>query len=61
MIGKEEILPITRQCQLLDVNRSMFYYKPVPLSQEELELMRQIDGIHMLHTFYGSRKIRDEL
>lgn len=38
MIGKEEKLPITRQCEILDVNRSTFYYKPVPLSQAEIDI-----------------------
>lgn len=61
MIDKEEPLPITRQCQMLEVNRSTFYYKPAPLSQAEIDLMRQIDEIHMLYPFYGSRNIRNEL
>jgi putative transposase len=33
----------------------------VPISQKDLELMRQIDEIHLSWPFYGSRKIRDEL
>jgi putative transposase len=61
MIDKADPLPITRQCEILDVTRSTFYYKPVPLSQAEIELMRQIDEIHMLYPFYGSRNIRNEL
>ena len=52
---------ISRQCQLLSLSRSSFYYKPVPISTEDLELMRQIDEIHLAYPFYGSRKIRDEL
>jgi len=61
MIGKKESLPITRPCEILDVNRSTFYHKLVPGSQEEIELMRQIDEIHLLYPFYGSRNIRHEL
>jgi putative transposase len=52
---------VTRQCDLLDLNRSGIYYHPVPLSAKEMELMRQIDAIHLTYPFYGSRKIRDEL
>jgi putative transposase len=61
MIDKKEVLPVTRQCALLDLVRSGIYYNPVPLSAKEMELMREIDGIHIEYPFYGSRKIRNEL
>lgn len=61
MINKEDKLPVTRQCEILDLNRSGVYYKPVPLSAVEIELMRRIDEIHLLYPFYGSRNIRNEL
>ena len=61
MINKEDALPVTRQCELLDLSRSGIYYKPVPLSAMDVELMRQIDEIHLLCPFYGSRNIRNEL
>ena len=61
MIDKEEKLPVTRQCAILDLNRSSVYYKPVPLSERDRELMRQIDEIHLNYPFYGSRNIRNEL
>jgi putative transposase len=61
MIDKGDKLSVTRQCALLDLNRSGLYYKPVPQSAKELELLRQIDEIHLAFPFYGSRKIRDEL
>ena len=32
-----------RQCELLGLNRSMLYYKPVEESQANLELMRLMD------------------
>ncbi len=61
MIDKTAELPITQQCRLLNLNRSAVYYRPVPISQKDLDLMRQIDEIHLSWPFYGSRKIRDEL
>jgi len=61
MIDKKDALPVTRQCELLDLSRSGVYYKPVPLSAMDVELMRQIDEIHLLCPFYGSRNIRNEL
>ena len=61
MIDRGDGLPVTRQCALLDVSRSGFYYVPVPLSAEDRELMLKIDRIHLEFPFYGSRKIRNEL
>lgn len=61
MINKEDKLPVTRQCEILDLSRSGIYYKPVPLSAMDVELMRRIDEIHLLCPFYGSRNIRNEL
>lgn len=61
MINREKSLPITRQCELLELSRSGVYYTPVPVSTKDLELMRQIDEIHLQYPFYGSRKIRNEL
>ena len=54
-------LPKTRRCELLDVARSSAYYRPEPVSEEDLELMRLIDEIHLRWPFYGSRRLRDEL
>ena len=34
---------ISRQCQLLDLSRSSFYYEPQPIDPKDLELMRLID------------------
>jgi putative transposase len=61
MIDKEDSLPVTRQCEILELSRSGVYYNPVPLSARELEIMRQIDEIHLLSPFYGSRNIRNDL
>lgn len=61
MIDKGDNLPVTRQCDLLDLSRSFVYYTPTPLSANEIELMRKIDEIHLASPFYGSRKIRNEL
>jgi len=47
---------VTRQCELLELSRSGFYYTPVPVSAKDMELMRQIDEIHLMYPFYGSRK-----
>lgn len=61
MIDKEDSLSVTRQCEILELSRSGVYYNPVPLRARELEIMRQIDEIHLLSPFYGSRNIRNDL
>ena len=54
-------LPVVQQCRLLDVSRSSFYYRPAPVPQDDLELMRRIDTIHLDYPFLGSRRVQDEL
>ena len=61
MIDRQHTLPLTRQSQLLDISRASLYYKAVPVSARELELMKLIDEIHLRYPFYGSRNIRDDL
>ncbi len=61
MIDKTDELPVKRQCEILELSRSAVYYTPVPVSAKDMELMRQIDEIHLMYPFYGNRKIRNEL
>jgi putative transposase len=61
MIEKGAALPVTRQCEILQLSRSSVYYQPVPISPKELEVMRLIDEIHLVRPFWGSRNIRNEL
>ncbi|MEM7503803.1 MAG: IS3 family transposase, partial [Pseudomonadota bacterium] len=51
----------TRRCVLLQVPRSTAYYTPKQVGAEDLELMRQIDEIHLSYPFYGTRRVVDEL
>ena len=60
-IHKAHELPKTRRCELLDVARSTAYYRPAPVSEDDLCLMRLIDEIHLELPFYGSRRVVDEL
>lgn len=50
-------LSITRQAELLDINRTSLYYRPVPIRQEELDIKRLIDEIYTKHPEYGYRKM----
>ncbi len=46
-------IPIYRQCELLGLSRSSFYYKPVGISEYNLLLMDMIDRKYTEHPFYG--------
>ncbi len=54
-------LSIHRQCELLDLHRSNYYYEPVIISEETVWIMHRIDEIFTECPFYGSRKIREAL
>jgi putative transposase len=46
-------LSVRRQCELLDLNRSTYYYVPATESSLNLMLMRLIDEPYMRTPFYG--------
>jgi len=50
-------LSIRRQCALLGLSRSSFYYEPAHESPEDLALMRCIDAQYTRTPFYGSRRM----
>jgi putative transposase len=50
-------LSICRQCELLGLARSSFYYEPAPETAANLALMRLIDQRYTDCPFYGSRKM----
>jgi len=52
---------IVEQCRLLKVPRSTLYYKPKPVSDDDLALMRRLDELYTKWPFYGSRKMVAEL
>ncbi len=61
MIDRGHQLPLSRQGHLLGLSRSSLYYKTAPVSERDLELMREIDELHLKYPFMGARRIRDEL
>lgn len=61
MIDREHTLPIKRQAALVGISRGTAYYRPEPVSQEDLALMRRLDEMHLEHPFAGSRMLRDLL
>src|SRR6516164_8135852 len=58
MIAPEAGLSVTRQCALLGIARSSFYYRPRPEAAEELDLLKRLDRIFTNHPVYGSRRLQ---
>lgn len=61
MIDREHRLPVTRQAKVLNLSRGSAYYRPQPVSEQDLALMRRIDALHLELPFYGARRLRDQL
>jgi len=58
-------MPVKRQCELLGVNRSGYYYEAVEQSEAEREaeeyVKKRIDYWHTKYCYMGVRKILDKL
>ena len=52
MIEKVAYLSISRQCELLELNRSSFYYQAKPLGESDYRVMRRIDEIFTEHPYW---------
>lgn len=50
-------ISVARQCELLGLSRSSYYYRPVAPSAEELTLLRRLDEQYTQTPFYGVRKM----
>ena len=61
MIDQGSELSVSRQCEILELNRTGVYYTPRPVSEEDLILMRRIDELHLKHPFYGARRLAKQL
>jgi len=57
MIDRTHKLPLTHQCQILNLARSTAYYLAAPESADELALMRRIDELHLKYPFAGARML----
>lgn len=54
-------LSLSRQCRLLNISRSSFYYRPKPIKPQDLKLMRLIDEQYLKTPSCGSRSMRNHL
>jgi len=54
-------LSIRRQCDLLGIQRSGYYYQPRPESEYNLDLMRLMDEQYTRTPYYGVRRLHHHL
>ena len=55
-------ISVTRQCELLRINRSTLYYEPKPISEYNLSIMKRIDEIYTdISSTYGYRMMHAQL
>jgi putative transposase len=53
----DRVVPVVAQCRLLKVTRSCLYYRPAPVSADDLAVMGRMDELHLAWPFYGSRRM----
>lgn len=52
-----EQLSIQKQCKLINLHRSAYYFSPARENTDNLAIMRLLDEKYLLHPFFGSRKL----
>ena len=58
MIDRDHKLPLARQAKAVGISRGSIYYRPRPVGEAGLGLMRRIDELHLEYPFAGSRMMR---
>jgi putative transposase len=61
MIDRGTQMTVKRQAELLGLSRASVYYRPRPVSERDLRLMRRLDELHLEAPFYGARKLAAQL
>lgn len=61
MIGQDKKLSVNRQCEILNVPKSSFYYEAKGESQFNLSLLRLLDERHLEHPTHGVLQLTDYL
>lgn len=61
MEPEQETISLARQCELLGLARSTYYYRPRGVSEDDLMCMRLMDKVFTKRPYFGSRRLREEL
>ena len=55
-------IPMTRQCELIDLNRSTLYYEAKPIDEYDVKVMKRLDEIYTdISSTYGYRFMHKQL
>ncbi len=57
IIKQHPQISVRRQCEIIKLNCSSFYYAPMGVNADTLALMKEIDRVFTAHPFFGSRQI----
>ena len=58
MIDRAHDLPVSKQAGVLRISRGSVYYRPRPVPEADLAIMRHLDRLHLEFPFAGSRMLR---
>jgi putative transposase len=58
MIDRKHDLPIAKQAKVVGISRGSVYYRPRPVPEADLAIMRRLDRLHLEFPFAGSRMLR---
>ncbi len=61
MIDDQDDVSVSKQCQMVDINRSTYYYKPEKVSGPDLTIMAELDKLYLEDPTRGTRRMSDEL
>lgn len=61
MIDSKDHMSISKQCRLLGINRSTFYYQYGGIADKDIEIMFVMDKLHTEDPTRGTRRMVDEL
>ena len=61
MIEEQDSVSVSKQCQLVNLNRSTFYYRAQKVSAEDLAAMAELDRLYLEDPTRGTRRMSDEL
>ena len=59
--ARHDLPLLTRQAELLNLSRGSLYYVAKGPAERDLELMREIDRLHLEYPYMGARMLRDTL
>jgi len=61
VVASHPRLSLKKQCEILEIQRSMVYYKPRGESALNEQLMKHIDQYFLLHPYYGVERMTEYL